>query len=105
MKSRRARDDEVAAWKRDGWVLLDGLIGPGAIDRAVEDLHRIFPTAQEYHADPAGVTARYLGTPPPGPKERWPEDGPGFRPEQHRWSREFPFPGTALNRLCVHASI
>ena len=35
-----------------------------------------------------------------------PEHGPGFRPEQHRWGRDFPFWGTgALNRLTVHPSI
>ncbi|HSS09080.1 MAG TPA: hypothetical protein VLL25_04290, partial [Acidimicrobiales bacterium] len=29
-----------------------------------------------------------------------------FRPEQHRWGKEFPFPGSgALNRLCVHPGI
>jgi hypothetical protein len=45
---------------------------------------------------------------PPAPRDEyvWPADGPGFRPEQHRWRGEFPFPGSgALNRLCVHPSI
>ena len=32
-----------------------------------------------------------------------PATGPAFRPEQHRWGREFPFYGSGrLNRLCVH---
>jgi len=105
MTGRRARDDEIAAWRRDGWVLVDGLIEPDEIDRALPDVHRVFPTGAEYHADPAGVTARYLGTPAPAPRDRWPATGPGFRPEQHRWRSQFPFPGDALNRLCVHPAI
>ena len=35
----------------------------------------------------------------------WPETGPGFRPEQHRWRAEFPFPGPNLNRLCVQPEV
>ena len=44
------------------------------------------------------------GTPPVRPEGFvWPDDGPGFRPEQHVWQAQFPFPGSgALNRLCVH---
>ena len=45
MTGRLARDDEVAAWQRDGWVLLDGLVGTDVIDAAVEELWRVFPTA------------------------------------------------------------
>ena len=52
------------------------------------------------------MTERWRGR-PIAPKEVfvWPEAGPGFRPEQQRWSATFPFPGKALNRLCVHPSI
>ncbi len=42
------------------------------------------------------------------PKEEyeWPEDGPGFRGAQHRWSAHSPSPGEgALSRLCVHPSV
>jgi hypothetical protein len=35
----------------------------------------------------------------------WPDAGPGFRPAQQRWMAAFPFPGSALNRICVHDSI
>jgi hypothetical protein len=106
MEHRWARDDEVAAWREHGWTLLDGLIGTDEIDEALADLHRIFPTADEYHADPAAVRKRYLGVPPePRDEFTWPDDGPGFRPEQHRWRSEFPFPGAALNRMCVHPAI
>ena len=86
-----------------GWVLLEGLVGADEIDAAAVDLRLVFPTAAEYHADPEGTRERWLGHPAPA-KElfTWPPDGPGFRPEQHRWRHEFPFPGSgALNRLCV----
>jgi len=106
--SRFARDDEVATWHDDGWVLLDGLIGTDDIDAAAADLPAMFPTAEQYHADPEGETERWLGR-PPAPRDDeyvWPPAGPGFRPEQHRWRAEFPLRGTgALNRLCVHPAI
>ncbi|MCU1429325.1 MAG: hypothetical protein JWL83_3325 [Actinomycetia bacterium] len=105
--ARLATDDEVAAWRDDGWVLLDGLIGTDEIDAVVDDLAEIFPTAEQYHSDPAGQTDRWIGRPPASREVfTWPETGPGFRPEQHRWRGEFPFPGSgALNRLCVHDAI
>jgi hypothetical protein len=102
-----ARDDEVAAWQRDGWVLVEGLVESGEIDAAAAELHHLFPTAEEFHADPQGQTEKWLGQPPaPHDAFIWPADGPGFRPEQHRWRSEFPFAGCrALNRLCVHPAI
>ncbi|MSO78945.1 MAG: hypothetical protein EXQ79_04995 [Acidimicrobiia bacterium] len=108
MSSRLARDDEVAAWCDEGWVLLDGLIGADEIDAAAGDLAEVFPTAEQYHADPDGETERWRGRPPAPRADEyvWPAKGPGFRPEQHRWRAEFPFAGTgALSRLCVHPSI
>jgi hypothetical protein len=107
MTGRLARDDEVKAWQDDGWVLLDGLVGTDEIEPATADLSEMFPSPSAYHADPAGETERWLGQPPP-PRDSfvWPPDGPGFRPEQHRWRAQFPFPGSgALNRLCVHPAI
>ncbi|HZP27718.1 MAG TPA: hypothetical protein VFC99_02090, partial [Acidimicrobiia bacterium] len=109
MSSRLARGDEVERWRADGWVLLDALIGPDEIDAAAAELPHLFPTPEAYHADPEGETERWLGRPAersePEPYT-WPPDGPGFRPEQHRWSKAFPMPGApALNRLCVHPSI
>ena len=56
---------------------------------------------------PPASAKRWLGH-PPNVREAytWPETGPGFRPEQHLWQGEFPFPGSgALNRLCVHPAI
>src|ERR1700687_5892728 len=107
MSGRLASDDEVATWHDDGWVLLEGLIGTDEIDRAVADLREVFPPPGEYHPDPAGETEKWLGRPPTTrPSYVWPPDGPGFRPEQHRWSGQFPFPGSGvLNRLCVHPAI
>jgi hypothetical protein len=105
--SRQVTDAEVATWREDGWVLLDGLVGTEEIDALAEDLREIFPGADELHADPDGVTERRLGR-PVKPKEVfvWPDEGPGFRPDQQRWAAAFPFPGTgALNRICVHPSI
>jgi hypothetical protein len=104
---RLATDDEVAAWRNDGWVLLDGLIGTDEIDAVYDDVHRLFPTAEAYHADPEGVTHQWLGEPArPAEIYTWPPDGPGFRPEQHYWSAEFPLGGSgALDRLYVHPAI
>jgi hypothetical protein len=105
--ARLARDDEVVRWQEHGWILLEGLVGTAEIDAATPDLHTVFPTAEAYHADPRGESERRLGRPPPPVEEfPWPSDGPGFRRDQHRWSHEFPFPGSgALNRLVVHPSL
>lgn len=107
MPSRLATEHEVDTWRTEGWVLLDGLVSTEEIDAAGEDLAAMFPSNSEFQSDPRGVTERYLGKPP----DRhdvfvWPDDGPGFRPEQHIWAHQFPFAGKGLlNRLCVHPSI
>jgi hypothetical protein len=107
MGSRLAADAEVAAWRTDGWVLLEGLVGTDEIDAAAEDVRAVFPSAEEYHADPEGVTERRKGR-PLEPKEdyEWPAHGPGFRPAQQRWMATFPYGASGtLDRLCVHPSI
>jgi hypothetical protein len=106
MSSRVASDGEVERWRRDGWALLAGLIGTDEIDAATKEMWQVFPTPAQYHADPEGETEKRIGI-PAAPNEAyvWPPTGPGFRPEQHRWKAEFPFPGPRLNRLCVHPSI
>jgi hypothetical protein len=105
--TRFATDDEVARWQTEGWVLLDGLIGTDEVDAALDDVFLVFPRPEKFHADPA----RYI---PPGRSTedlrrghpKYPETGPAFRPEQHRWGREFPFFGHGrLNRLTVHPAI
>ncbi len=105
--SRRATDAEVETWRRDGWVLLNGLVGTDDIDALADDLGGLFPAADDLHADPEAVTEQWLGRPVKATQAYvWPEEGPGFRPDQQRWSASFPFPGTgALNRICVHPSI
>ena len=107
MSSRRASEAEVATWREEGWVLLDGLVGADEVDALAEDLSQIFPSAEDLHADPDGVTERWRGH-PKEPEEVfvWPNEGPGFRPAQQRWGAIFPFPGSgALNRMVVHPSI
>jgi len=104
---RLATDAEVTTWHAEGWVLLDGLVGADEIDSVTADLRLLFPSAEEYHADPDRVTEAHKGH-PKKPEEDfvWPADGPGFRADQQRWMGAFPFAGSgALNRLCVHASI
>jgi hypothetical protein len=107
MEGRIARDDEVAAWKEDGWILLEGLVATGDIDAAVADLRYCFPDPEKFHADPEANW-------PPGRSNavlnrgypEMPKTGPAFRPEQHRFAKEFPYYGSgALSRLCVHPSI
>jgi len=107
MSSRVARDAEVSTWREEGWVLLEGLVGTDEVDAASDDLRLVFPSGEEYHADPEGVTERRRGR-PVKPKEdyAWPAGGPGFRADQQRWMGAFPFEGSGvLNRLCVHRSI
>ena len=117
---RRVKEEELRSWGRHGKPQTPRstpgarrvgaprrAVGTDEIDALAEDLGRLFPTADDLHADPEGVTERWLGR-PVKPKEAfvWPDEGPGFRPDQQRWSRVFPFPGTgALNRICVHPSI
>jgi hypothetical protein len=105
--ARKATDAEVETWRTEGWVLLDGLVGTDEIDALAQDLGRLFPAADDLQADPEGVTEQWLGRPVTVPEPYiWPDDGPGFRPDQQRWGGIFPFPGTGvLNRICVHPSI
>jgi hypothetical protein len=107
MNGRFARDDEVAAWKQDGWILLEGLVDTDTIDEAIADLRYAFPAPEKFFADPEASW-------PPGKTDadlrrgypEMPLTGPAFRPEQHRFGREFPFYGSgALSRLPVHPAV
>lgn len=107
MAGRFARDDEVAAWYEDGWALLDGLVATEEIDAATADLRYVFPSPEKFHSDPEAHR-------PPGRSTaelrrgypEMPPTGPAFRPEQHRFSAQFPFYGSgALSRLSVHPAI
>lgn len=88
-------------------MLLEGLVGTDEIDAVSDDLGRVFPRAEEYHADPEGVTERRQGRPvKPQEDYVWPDEGPGFRTDQQQWMAAFPFEHSpSLNRLCVHPSI
>ncbi len=107
MSSRLATEAEITTWREQGWILLEGLVGREEIDAAADDLRLLFPSSEEYHADPEGVTERRQGHPAqPEPDYVWPDEGVGFRPEQQRWGGLFPFSGSGtLNRLYVHPSI
>jgi len=108
LASRLATDIEVDTWRKEGWILLEGLVDAEEIDAAADDVHQLFPTAEEYRADPAGILRRRVGPDASldDPDPFWPADGPGFRDRQHIWVTEFPFPGSgSLNRLCVHPSV
>jgi hypothetical protein len=107
MGGRRARDDEVAAWREKGWVLIDGLVDAAEIDSAARDLRYVFPKPEKFFADPEAHR-------PPGRSTEvlrrgypeMPDSGPAFRPEQHRFRGEFPFYGSGeLTRLVVHPNI
>lgn len=107
MASRLATDAEVDTWNEQGWVLLEGLIGTDEIDDALDDIHQLFPTSEEYHADPEGTLLKWKGgRASTYGDDFWPESGPGFRNNQHLWVTPFPFVGAGvLNRLCVHPSV
>jgi hypothetical protein len=107
MGARTATDDEVERWRDHGWVLIEGLVGTDEIDAALEDLHQIFPTAEQYHADPEGETVRRLGVPPAHEgSSSGPTRDPASETNNIAGSSFFPFPGTgALNRLVVHPGI
>jgi hypothetical protein len=102
MPTRRARDDEVERWRerRLGPHRRPG--GDGRDRRRPRGSSSDISHAEQYHADPEGETLRRRGVPPPHDGFVWPEEGPGFRDEQHLWQGFFPFPGSgALNRLVV----
>ncbi len=107
MSGNFAPEAAVTTWRENGWVLIEGLVSTEEIDAATVDLPKMFPTPAEYHADPEGETEKWLGRRPPSRDEWvWPPTGPGFRPEQHTWLSQFPFPGSGtLNRMCVHPAI
>ena len=103
MGSRLATDEEVKRWQTDGWVFLEGLISTDEIDAAATDLEKTFPSNDDYQADPEGVTEKWKGRPALAEEEFvWPEEGPGFRPEQHVWSQAFPFPGEGKPTGCAY---
>ena len=107
MGGRFARDDEVAAWKDDGWVLLEGLVTPTTSTRPSS----ISGTRSRRPRSSTPIPRR-TGRPGAAPRNyvavipRCRRTGPAFRPEQHRSRAQFPFYGSGeLSRLCVHPGV
>jgi len=109
-----ATDEHVRRWREDGWVLIEDLVPVDEIDAALEDLWRVFPRPEEFHAGGGGARRDgFLGGADPrnlfrtGPADLVLDGGPpadpAFRAEQFLGTALFPFPGSgALNRLTVH---
>ena len=98
MSGRFAPDDEVAAWREDGWVLLEGLVDADEIDAAARRPAIRVPDAGEVPRRSRARTGR-PGAAIADLRRGYPEmptTGPAFRPEQHRFRGEFPFYGSGL---------
>ncbi|MEL6985187.1 MAG: hypothetical protein AAFO29_22335, partial [Actinomycetota bacterium] len=82
-------DEAAEQWRRDGWVLIDGLIDEATMDRVATEL------------DALEVEQ------PTGPTRRADDTGrPKFRSSQFDGTHLFPLPGSPnLNRLVVHPSL
>jgi len=75
--------EAAAAWREDGYVVLAGYLQGPDLDEAQGALPRVYPSAEEYHADRDGErSAPYTG-----------DEFGGILP--------FPFPSVALSRLVV----
>ena len=77
----------AAAWRRDGFVVLPGLLAGAELDAARADLPAVCPTAQAFHADPEAPAHRHLLG----------DEFAGIVP--------FPFPSLALCNLVVHERV
>jgi hypothetical protein len=77
----------AAAWRRDGFVVLHGYLARSDLDFARAGLTSVYPTAEEYHADPVSKRNRiYTG-----------DEYGGIIP--------FPFPTVPLCNLAVHDKV
>ena len=102
MGGRLATAHEVDQWRTEGWVVLEGLISSDEIDAAQHDLWQLYPTPEEYFADPESekVQVFHSGNPL---LRKVAIAGPA---DQFLGLRQFPFPGSgAMNRLAVHPAI
>jgi hypothetical protein len=74
----------ATAWRRDGFVVLPGYLSGPELESAQADLSSVYPTAEQYHADPSSEDNRiYAG-----------DECSGIIP--------FPFPTVPLCNLAVH---
>jgi hypothetical protein len=77
----------AAAWRRDGFVVLPGYIAGSDLESAKAGVATIYPSAEEYHADPLSERNHiYTG-----------DEYGGVIP--------FPFPAVALCNLAVHDNV
>ena len=80
MTSRLATDAEVATWRDEGWVLLEGLVGTEEIEPWSKICREIFPSAEEHQADPEGVSSDEGAVEATHGGFVWPDEGPGSAP-------------------------
>lgn len=73
-------------WDTDGWCVVPDVVPPEDLAAAQAGLSRLFPTAEEFAADPDSHRNR--------PYQSW----DGVKPQ-------FPFESQALNRLTVHDAL
>jgi hypothetical protein len=106
MSGRLATDDELERWRTEGWVVLEGLVGTDEIDAALPDLWQVYPTPEEYFADPDSEKVQIFHSGNPLLRKVNTAGTPYAAYDQFVGLREFPWPGTgALNRLAVHPGI
>ncbi len=104
-------EEHVEQWRTEGWVLIPELVPAEAIDAALDDMWRVLPTPEEFHAGEGGSRQdAFLGGTDQrrlfSEHDRPDEDGPAFRNEQFLGQAMFPFPGSnRLNRLIVHPNM
>ena len=108
MSSRRATAAEVDKWRTDGWVVLEGLIGTDEMDPAIEDLWQLYPTPEQFHADPEGEAAETFRS--GSPLLRRVRSAAATAGEAHLdqfvGMKQFPVGASgALDALAVHPSI
>jgi hypothetical protein len=76
----RISEEHVAHWREHGWVIVPDFLTPGEVKEGKENLHRYFPTWEEYAAAPE----RYEALP---------------------FWRDFPYVGDALNNITTHPEL
>jgi hypothetical protein len=108
MSSRQATDAEVDKWRTDGWVVLEGLIGTDEIDAAGDDLWQLYPTPEQFHADPDGEAAETFrsGSPLLRRVRSAATNAGEAHQDQFVGMKPFPVGGSGtLDALAVHPSI
>lgn len=71
-------------WRRDGFVVLPGHLAGADLELARADLPSVYPTAEQYHADPSS------------------EDNRIYTRDEYGGIIPFPFPSVPLCNLAVH---